>query len=142
MIQIIIVYILLDYLLGPNFIEGTVAAAGRCLVLVTPSGLRLPIRSGSGRVGDRAALFLRPEKITITAGGHGPESVEGEVAEAIYLGESTRYVVRAAGGDTFTVKQQNLSVDGALVVGARVTLRWDPEAAVPQRPDPGQGRNS
>jgi ABC-type Fe3+/spermidine/putrescine transport system ATPase subunit len=125
-----------------NVMEGTVAAGGSCLFLVTPSGLRLPIRAGSGRVGEPATLFLRPEKITITRGRAGGESLEGEVVEAIYLGESTRYLVRADGGERFTVKQQNLSAGGALAIGAPVTLRWDPEVAVPQRPEPGQGRNS
>ncbi len=118
-----------------NLLEGAVAAAaGGGLVLVTRSGLRLPIRPGSVRAGDAATLLLRPEKIAIaTEGDHGdPLAVEGEIAEAIYLGEATRYVVRTAGGQAFMVKQQNLSPAGALKVGARVALRWDPDAAVAQ----------
>ncbi len=115
-----------------NLVEGTVAAAGGGLVLVTRSGLRLPVRSGSARVGDAATVLLRPEKIVIAAeGGAGdPVAVEGEVAEVIYLGEATRYVVRAAGGDVFTVKQQNVSPAGAHKVGSRVGLRWDPNVAI------------
>jgi putative spermidine/putrescine transport system ATP-binding protein len=123
-----------------NLVEGTVAAAGPGLVLVTRAGLRLPIRPGSARAGDEATLFLRPEKITIAAEGGVGDAVEGEVAEAIYLGESTRYLVRATSGEVFTVKQQNLSPAGALGMGTRVGLRWDPETAVPQPPDPEQRR--
>jgi spermidine/putrescine ABC transporter ATP-binding subunit len=120
-----------------NLVDGTVvAAADGGLVLVTRSGLRLPIRPGGAQVGDPAMLLLRPEKIAIASPRTPGDAcgVEGEVAEAIYLGEATRYVVRTAGGETFTVKQQNLSPARVLKVGARVTLRWDPDAAVAQRP--------
>jgi len=120
-----------------NFVEGTVAAAaGGGLVLVTRSGLRLPIGPGTAAVGTAATLLLRPEKIAIAAesGPGGGPVVEGEVAEAIYLGEATRYVVRTARGEAFTVKQQNLNPAAALKVGARVALRWDPDAAVAQGP--------
>jgi putative spermidine/putrescine transport system ATP-binding protein len=99
-------------------------------MLVSRAGLRLPIRPGCAAVGDVATLLLRPEKITIAAeGGSDGVLVEGEVAEAIYLGEATRYIVGTAGGEVLTVKQQNSSPAGALKVGARVGLRWDPTAA-------------
>jgi putative spermidine/putrescine transport system ATP-binding protein len=119
-----------------NLVEGTVAAtADGGFAIVTRSGLRLPIKPGGVRVGETAMFLLRPEKIAMAMeAGRGGFLVEGEIAEAIYLGETTRYVVRAVSGDAFTVKQQNLSPAGALKVGARVTLRWDPEAAVAQRP--------
>jgi spermidine/putrescine ABC transporter ATP-binding subunit len=120
-----------------NLVEGTVApAAGGGLVLVTRAGLCLPIRPGSARAGEAATVLLRPEKIAIAVeGGPGDAPiVDGEVAEAIYLGETVRYVVRAAGGQRLTIKQPNLAPSGALKVGTRVGLRWDPDAAVAQRP--------
>jgi len=109
-----------------NVIEGTVAAgAGGGLALLTAKGLRLPLRAGGAAVGERLTLLVRPEKITLAAGGDA--LLEGEVAEAIYLGEATRYVVRA-GDETLVVKHQNTAAGGALAVGARVGLRWERES--------------
>jgi spermidine/putrescine ABC transporter ATP-binding subunit len=122
-----------------NRLEGTIGAGdGGGPVLITGSGLRLPARSGGPPVGEPAVLFLRPERIAIVpdgGAGAGP-TVAGDVVEAVYVGEATRYVIRAAGGETFTVKRLNLDTADRFKVGARVTLRWDPDAAFTQRRDP------
>jgi spermidine/putrescine ABC transporter ATP-binding subunit len=112
-----------------NFFEGTVAIGdgGGCVV-VTRSGLRLPIPAGGAQVGEEVGLFLRPEKILITAEGNS-EGVRGEVAEVIYIGEATRYAVRTDSGDMVTVKQQNLRPAESLKVGHRVMLNWAPDVA-------------
>jgi spermidine/putrescine ABC transporter ATP-binding subunit len=107
-----------------NLLAGTVAAAdGGELALVTRGGLRVPLAPGSASVGETLTLLVRPEKIALAAEGRA--LVGGEVVEAIYLGESTRYVVRAAGGEAFVVKHHNVASGGGLKVGARVGLRWD-----------------
>ena len=109
-----------------NVLEGTVtAAAAGGLTLVTRRGLRLALRSGGATVGDTLTLMVRPEKITL--GAEAEALVEGEIAEAIYLGDATRYVVRA-GDEAFVVKQQNLAAGAALKTGARVGLRWEAES--------------
>jgi putative spermidine/putrescine transport system ATP-binding protein len=102
-----------------------VTAAGGTLVLLTRRGLRLPLRTGGATAGEAVTLLVRPEKIALASDGDA--LVEGEIAEAIYLGDATRYVVRA-GDETFVVKQQNLAAGAALKVGARVGLRWEPES--------------
>jgi spermidine/putrescine ABC transporter ATP-binding subunit len=108
-----------------NVLEGTaVTAAGGTLVLLTRRGLRLPLRTGA-TAGETLTLLVRPEKIALASDGDA--LVEGEIAEAIYLGDATRYVVRA-GDETLVVKQQNLAAGAALKVGARVGLRWEPES--------------
>ena len=127
-----------------NRVEGTVQAGegGRPL-LVTRSGLRLPVRPGGAVIGAAAVLLLRPERIAIAAdAGAGPDpgttgpTVVGDIVETVFVGDATRYVVRAAGGETFTVKRLNLDAADRLKVGARVTLRWDPDNAFTQRRDP------
>ncbi len=111
-----------------NFLEGTVAAdEGGGALLLTRSGLRLPIGSGSAQVGEGVSVVLRPEKIALTAGGAG---LEGEVAEVVYLGEATRYVVRLGSGETLSAKRQNSGPSAALKAGTRVRLYWDPDAAI------------
>jgi putative spermidine/putrescine transport system ATP-binding protein len=108
-----------------NVLEGTVAAAGAALTLVTRRGARVPLRAGGVAVGQTLTVMVRPEKITLTT---EPEAVvEGEIGEVIYLGEATRYVVRV-GDETLVVKQQNLAAGAAFKLGARVGLRWEPES--------------
>jgi spermidine/putrescine ABC transporter ATP-binding subunit len=127
-----------------NRVEGVVhAGEGGRPLLVTRSGLRLPVRPGGAVIGEAAVLLLRPERIAIAAdAGAGPDpvttapTVVGDIVETVFVGDATRYVVRAAGGETFTVKRLNLDAADRLKVGARVTLRWDPGTAFTQRRDP------
>jgi spermidine/putrescine ABC transporter ATP-binding subunit len=123
-----------------NRLEGTIGTGdGGRPVLITRSGLRLPARPGGAPVGEAAALFLRPERIAIGSDGGaagGGATVTGDVVEAVFVGEAMRYVVRAGGGEIFTVKRLNLDTADRFKVGARVTLRWDPDAAFTQRRDP------
>jgi putative spermidine/putrescine transport system ATP-binding protein len=120
-----------------NRLDGTVAAGadGRD-VLVTPSGLRLPVRTGGVPAGEPAVFFLRPERIAIAPEGDAGAVVSGEISEAAFVGEAMRYVVHAASGETFTVKRLNLDAADRLKVGARVALRWFPDAAFTQRRQP------
>src|SRR5262249_41296372 len=121
-----------------NRLEGVMADApdGR-VVLITPSGLRLPARAGGAPVGESAVLFLRPERIAIASGGEGGgEAVSGEVVEAVFVGESMRYLVHASGGEAFTVKRLNADASDRFKVGARVRLSWSPDAAFTQRRSP------
>ena len=120
-----------------NRLDGTVAteADGRD-VLVTPSGLRLPVRPGGVPAGEPAVFFLRPERIAIAPEGDAGAVVSGEISEAAFVGEAMRYVVQAASGETFTVKRLNLDAADRLKVGARVALRWFPDAAFTQRRQP------
>jgi len=120
-----------------NRLDGTVAARadGRD-VLVTPSGLRLPVRSGGVPAGEPALFFLRPERIAIAPEGDAGAFVSGEISEAAFVGEAMRYVVHAVSGETFTVKRLNLDAADRLKVGARVALRWSPDAAFTQRRQP------
>jgi len=114
-----------EFLGESNVLEGTVTAgAGGTPILATRRGLRLPVRTAAA-IGETLTLLVRPEKIALALEGNA--LVEGEVAETIYLGESTRYVVRA-GDETLVVKQQNAAGSTALKTGARVGLRWEPES--------------
>jgi putative spermidine/putrescine transport system ATP-binding protein len=120
-----------------NRLEGTVADApdGRA-VLITSSGLRLPVRPGGVPAGEPGIFFLRPERIAIAPEGDAGGVVTGEVGEAVFVGETMRYVIHAAGGETFTVKRLNLDATDRFKVGARVALRWPPDAAFTQRRQP------
>ncbi|MFE0641997.1 ABC transporter ATP-binding protein [Streptomyces sp. NPDC058877] len=89
-------------------------------------------------VGAPGTYSIRPEKIRILTdhdapGTPGHASATGTVAEVIYLGDSTRFLVDLDGGGRLTALQQNLetsSADLASFRGARIGLQWHPSHAV------------
>lgn len=89
-------------------------------------------------VGMPGTYSVRPEKIRIlkeSAEPAEPEhaSVTGTVAEVVYLGDATRFLVDLDGGGRLTALQQNLetsSEDVAAYRGARVRLQWHRRHAV------------
>ena len=106
-------------------------------VLITPSGLRLPVRSGACRRASPLVLFLRPERIAIAPDGEaGGGAVTGDVVEAVFVGETMRYVVRTAGRRGVHRQAAQSGRDRSLQGRARVTLRWPPDAAFTQRRQP------
>ena len=79
------------------------------------------------------AFTVRPEKITLGDPGspvpEGACAANGHVAEVVYLGAVTRYIVELDGGGTLVVMQQNLatsSMEALQVRGKSVRLSWDP----------------
>ncbi|WP_030739300.1 ABC transporter ATP-binding protein [Streptomyces sp. NRRL S-31] len=82
---------------------------------------------------------IRPEKIRVlkeSAEADVPEhaTATGTVAEVVYLGDATRFLVDLDGGGRLTALQQNLetsSADVAAYRGSRVRLRWHRRHAVP-----------
>ncbi|CAL9373003.1 ABC transporter ATP-binding protein [Streptomyces sp. enrichment culture] len=88
--------------------------------------------------GSPGTYSIRPEKIRVLSESAGPDEPEhatatGTVAEVVYLGDATRFVVDLDGGGRLTALQQNLetsSADVAAYRGARVRLRWHHRHAV------------
>ncbi|TWV55934.1 ABC transporter ATP-binding protein [Streptomyces misionensis] len=81
---------------------------------------------------------IRPEKIRVlkeSAEADEPEhaTVTGTVADAVYLGDTTRFLVDLDGGGRLTAVQQNLETsaeDVAAYRGSRVRLQWHRRHAV------------
>ncbi|MFE3031211.1 ABC transporter ATP-binding protein [Streptomyces canus] len=89
-------------------------------------------------LGAPGTYSVRPEKIRVlkeSADSGEPEhaGVTGTVAEVVYLGDATRFLVDLDGGGRLTALQQNLetsSEDVAAYWGARVRLQWHRRHAV------------
>ncbi|MGW7238307.1 ABC transporter ATP-binding protein [Streptomyces sp. NPDC054804] len=83
-------------------------------------------------LGESGTHSIRPEKIRVleeTAGPGEPDHADavGTVAEVVYLGDATRFLVDVDGGGRLTALQQNLDTsaeDVAAYRGTRVRLRW------------------
>jgi putative spermidine/putrescine transport system ATP-binding protein len=92
---------------------------------------------------------VRPEKIRLLGPGDEPagspdealRTVSGTVAEVVYLGDSTRFLVDLDEGGRLTALQQNQetsSADVAAYRGARVRLQWHRRhnvTVLPARPE-------
>ncbi|MEV6027038.1 ABC transporter ATP-binding protein [Streptomyces sp. NPDC052036] len=93
-------------------------------------------------VGTAGTYSIRPEKIRVlkeSADADEPEhsTAVGTVAEVVYLGDATRFLVDLDAGGRLTALQQNLetsSEDVAAYRGTRVRLQWHRRHAV-QVPD-------
>jgi putative spermidine/putrescine transport system ATP-binding protein len=89
-------------------------------------------------VGTPGTYNIRPEKIRVlkeSAEADEPEhaTATGTVAEVVYLGDATRFLVDLDGGGRLTALQQNLetsSEDVAAYRGTRVRLQWHRRHAV------------
>ncbi|PWU43720.1 hypothetical protein DLJ46_29870, partial [Micromonospora globispora] len=91
-------------------------------------------------LGRDGTFSVRPEKIRLDGppAGDGETAATGRVAEVVYAGPTTRFVVDLDAGARLVVAQQNLatsSADVAALRGTPVRLAWRTEHAVPV-PDP------
>ena len=110
------------FLGASNLLPGTVEDAD-AIRLEDGTVIRV---SANGRTGDVAA-GVRPEKITIGAGG-GANELAGTIAETAYIGVATQVVVRTSAG-TVHVFAQNLDSGGRVPApGTNVVLSWAPES--------------
>ncbi|MEU6220769.1 ABC transporter ATP-binding protein [Streptomyces sp. NPDC047022] len=83
-------------------------------------------------VGATGTYSIRPEKIRVLkdsadADEPGHSTAAGTVAEVVYLGDATRFLVDLDAGGRLTALQQNLetsSEDVAALRGSRVRLQW------------------
>jgi putative spermidine/putrescine transport system ATP-binding protein len=117
---------------------------GRCNILSgrresetqfrTGSGLLLPVDSATDECKDATAFALRPERITLQAGG--ADGIQGRLKAVTYMGAQTEYVV-AVGAEALVVVQSTPHADeplSALKPDDTVSLHWDRKAPrlVPQ----------
>jgi putative spermidine/putrescine transport system ATP-binding protein len=92
-------------------------------------------RAAEALFGSTGTYAVRPEKISISTDLADPlpagvESVTGKVAEVVYLGAATRFVVDLDTGGQLVALQQNMhrsSMDVLGYRGAKVRLSWSKE---------------
>jgi len=82
--------------------------------------------------GDAVVVMVRPEKVDIsTTKKESLNLIEAKVSEMIYLGESYRYILKTAAGETVVVKKQIRYVDEKVFhIGDTVYVTWELDNAV------------
>jgi spermidine/putrescine transport system ATP-binding protein len=110
------------FLGASNLLAGTVEGPD-AIRLEDGTLVRASVNGRSGTV----AAGVRPEKITIGAGG-GANELAGTISELAYIGVATQVVVRTPAG-TVHVFAQNIDSGGRIPApGTNVILSWAPES--------------
>jgi spermidine/putrescine transport system ATP-binding protein len=113
-----------------NLLEGIVEAGAEGNRRVRIGESVIPLLADA-ETGQKIRLMIRPEKILVDPDSSG-EGLRGRIASSVYLGESTQTVVDLDAGQKLIVLEQNRRAfaAGQGRVGQRVSLRWEPDAAV------------
>ena len=110
-----------------NLIPGAVEGAGVRL----QTGQLVPAELDEGIApGEAVLLCVRPEKLRLGAKADGQVSVDGVVAEAVYLGTATQYLIELAPGVRLVAIETNTqtaSSEKRFARGSKVTIGWLPE---------------
>ncbi|HVY16075.1 MAG TPA: ABC transporter ATP-binding protein [Rhodopila sp.] len=105
-----------------NLIPGTIETTQSDeALLVTPAGLRLRAPTGDARPGQPASLFIRPEKLSLTA--TTGNVLAGTVRRRSFLGNIIRLSVEVAADTNLTVDLANTGVEPP-APGATTTVAW------------------
>ena len=110
-----------------NLIPGVVEGQG--VRLKTGQLIPADIEDGM-QSGDAVLVCVRPEKLRLGRKVDGQVSVEGTVAETVYLGTATQYLVELAPGVRLVAIENNIHTASSkqrLARGSKVTIGWLPE---------------
>ncbi|MEM9268214.1 MAG: ABC transporter ATP-binding protein, partial [Pseudomonadota bacterium] len=80
----------------------------------------------NGSAGSNTLLSIRPERVQIGAEA-GPNTVQAQVLELIYLGDHIRCRMRVHGNEDFIVKVPNAAGHTHLTVGETTQVTWATE---------------
>ena len=111
-----------------NTLEGVVETieGGVCTVRLPNGEILDAVPVNVGAPGERTTVSIRPERVefkpeSIPAGAH---TIEAEVLEFIYMGDSFRTRMRVAGNDNFVMKCRNSVGQRKLEPGERLPIGW------------------
>ncbi len=119
-----------------NKLPGTVEeiGPGRALVRLDSGDLIDALPVNVHAAGEKTLVSIRPERVEfkpenlaeLAADAH---TIEAEVLEFIYMGDSFRTRMRVAGRDDFVMKCRNTQGQKRLMPGEKVKIGWDPQDA-------------
>jgi putative spermidine/putrescine transport system ATP-binding protein len=99
-------------------------------------------RAAAEILGRDGTFVVRPERIRLTRAGGGEAGVAGTIAEVVYLGATTRYLVDLDSGPRIAASEANTERDAAAAVqrrGERVLVSVRPGDVVALHPSVPEG---
>jgi len=111
-----------DFVGETNFLEAEVVSTDGEGLLAAAGGCRFEASNAAGfKPGDRVTLSIRPEALRFNrvAASQEANAVEGQIAEAIYLGEMAQYRVAVpSAGEGVTLKAYEMNPRAVAAVGS------------------------
>jgi putative spermidine/putrescine transport system ATP-binding protein len=110
-----------------NRLDGVVEAIERgvCTVRLPTGELLDALPVNVSGPGDRTTVSIRPERVEFKARlPEGAHTIQAEVLEFIYMGDSFRTRLRVAGNDDFVMKCRNSVGQRKLAAGERIEIGW------------------
>jgi spermidine/putrescine transport system ATP-binding protein len=128
-----------DFLGSANLIEGTVTALDGDVAVVNRGHLAFTgLASAEMRVGERAVVSIRPERLRIDPPTAGGSPLSGTITGTLFLGHLVRCQVRLADDLVISVEAgRDEAADWQS--GQTVELGWRPEHARVMQADSGAG---
>ncbi len=114
-----------DFLGIANFLEGRATRSGGQTGIELEGGAFAPCALPEGAP-ERLVGLLRPERVMLANGDGRAGGLAGEISETVFLGESVRYSVRLASGQTVVAKSSETA--RSYPEGTAVTVDWDPDS--------------
>jgi spermidine/putrescine transport system ATP-binding protein len=122
---------------GKAFVAGFIGISNLLPATVENGGVRIgtgalipaPVPDGIAH-GTDVQLSVRPEKLLVDEVEDGMATVEGTIAERVYMGTATQLIVELAPGARLVALEQNTArarADDRWELGDRVRIGWWPE---------------
>ncbi|WP_231334219.1 ABC transporter ATP-binding protein [Actinomadura graeca] len=118
-----------DFLGESNFFPVVRDAADRSIWHLRNGRTVNVLQSPSGGTADTRVLAIRPERVRLTP-HPGPGWLDGQVAEAVYVGDHRRIEVRCGELGRVVAFLPAHGPSARLAVGSTVSVDWDTDAAV------------
>ncbi|MGF1609721.1 MAG: ABC transporter ATP-binding protein [Kiloniellales bacterium] len=115
-----------DFLGVANFLDGTLEDTGGSFHIRLDGGETIPCGPPQAAETRQVCGVLRPEQLVLRNGTAPQGLLKAKVAEAIFFGDSVRYIVALESGRTLIVDSSETRNSHA--EGAVVSLSWSPES--------------
>ena len=115
-----------DFVGESNIIAVTIARDGTACHGETAAGQRLTLSPDIAFTdGAQIDLIVRPEKVRLVDAADAPgTAVSGTVREAVFVGDTTRYLIEVGDGLSIIARIQNRAGETRAAEGDRVTAGW------------------
>lgn len=109
-----------------NIIKGSVAdkTADKVTLQMSDGSTHQFCWDGDVRPGEKVSFCIRPEKIFFVDENYKDGSLDGVIEEAIYVGETKRYIIRISNEKTINMREMSVRIGTGHTVGEKVKIAW------------------